>query len=296
MSLKYIGTFAIGAFLYDPLFLIYRNYVYKMPDFPSTYGENSYALITGATDGIGKGFCEALASKGLNIVLVSRNPEKLSKVADELSQKYKISTITHAIVLSNPSEEDFLALKQKTDKIDVSILINNAGAVSYKTTKELSYKDINTLLMLNAGSVMHLLSRYLPDLNKRNHRSAVINLSSFTAVRPFPYISLYSATKAFDHYVTEGLSYEYKDNIDVLSFQPATVITNATPNEKPSWSSCTVKDCVESALIDLGKRRTSHGCYNHELLAWAVRWVPETIRLHMFGRIIPGVIKRRTGN
>ncbi|OMJ94071.1 hypothetical protein SteCoe_2843 [Stentor coeruleus] len=293
MKLETIGFIALGAFLSDPLFIAYKTYYWSMPDIYNRYGHGSYALVTGATDGIGKGFCEALAEKGINIILVSRTQEKLDKVANELSKKYGVSCVTHAIDLSKAKAEEYAALKKKTDSLDMSMLINNAGVVCYKKTKELTFDEIQDTINLNSGSVMHLLNMYLPVLEQRKGRSAVINLSSFLAVRPSPLISLYSGTKAFNHYVSQGLSEEYRDSIDVMSYQPATIITNATPNEKPSWRSCTVEESVRGALIDLGRRNLTHGHWNHELMAWAVRWVPEKIRIRLMAQGIDKIIKQR---
>ena len=85
MKLKYIGALAITAFLYDPAYIAYKTFYAQMPDL-NKYGEETYALITGATDGIGKGFCEEFASRGVNIILVSRNQEKLDAVSKELRE------------------------------------------------------------------------------------------------------------------------------------------------------------------------------------------------------------------
>lgn len=293
MKLKTIGFLALGVFLSDPLFIAYKNYYWSMPDIYNRYGHDSYAIVTGATDGIGKGFCEALAQKGINIVLVSRTQEKLDKVANELSKKYGVKCVTHAIDLSKAKAEEYAALKLKTDALEVSMLINNAGCVCYKKTKELSFDEIQDTINLNSGSVMHLLNMYLPVFEKRKGRSAVINLSSFLAVRPAPLISLYSGTKAFNHYISQGLSEEYRDSVDIMSFQPATIITNATPNEKPSWRSCTVEQSVKGALTDLGRRNLSHGHWNHELMAWAVRWAPEKVRMRLMAQGMDQIIKQR---
>lgn len=293
MRLRAIGLLAFGIFTYDPMYIAYKNLLCEVPDIKNIYGSGSYAIITGATDGIGKGFCEALAEKGMNIILISRTQEKLDRVAKEISEKYGIKCVTHAMDLSKASDHDYIELKKKTDVLDVSMLINNVGKVSYSRTKELKYNEIEEIINLNSVSMMHLLRMYLPTFERRRVRSAVINLSSFLAVRPMPIVSLYSGTKAFNHYLTEGLSEEYGDCIDILSFQPATVITNSTLNEKPSWRSCTVQQSVRGALLDLGRRRTTHGHWNHELLAWAIGWVPERIRLKYMIHSIDQTIKIR---
>ena len=296
MVFRFIGGVTFLTMMYDPAKIWFRETYKPSPDLKIKYGIGSYALVTGATDGIGKAFCEALAQKGINIILVSRNQKRLDRVATEIAEKHGVKTVTHSIDLSKATESDFAALKQKTAGLDVSMLINNAGEVSYKLTKELNYSDIERITQLNSVSVLHLIDMYLADLHQRRPRSAVINHSSFLAVRPVPYMSVYSATKAFNHYLTEGLSEEYRETIDFLSFQPATIITKAVPNESPSWFTASAEESVNRALSDLGARRTSHGAYNHEFMAWVLRWTPEAIRIRVLARVIPKVIEKRTGN
>ena len=286
----------VGTYLtYDMGYEVYKKFAVRLPNFHSVYGHGSYALITGATEGIGKGFAEILASRGMNLVLVSRSSFKLQTLADELEEKYKVKTLIHAIDLSTAKEKEYKDLKKKTDAVDVSILINNAGQVSYKKTADFSYGEIEKLVNLNSVSVLHLLNMYLPHLQNRGYRSAIINLSSSLAVRPMPYLTLYSSTKAFDHYLSIGLSEEYKDSIDILSFQPATVTTRGTKFDS-SWRSETVEDSVTGALKDLGVRRTTHGTLKHQFFATLIKTVPEFLRLNKGYEFLEKIGKSRLEN
>lgn len=280
---------------YDIWYEVYKKFWVNLPNFASVYGHGSYAIITGATEGIGKGFAEVLASRGMNLVLVSRSSFKLQTLADELEDKYKIKTLIHAIDLSTAKEKDYKDLKKKTDAVDVSMLINNAGQVSYKKTTDFSFGEIEKLVTLNSVSVIHLLNIYLPHLQSRGYRSAIINLSSLLAVKPMPYLTLYSSTKAFDHYLSIGLSEEYKDSIDILSFQPSTVTTRGT-NFDSSWRSETVQNSVTGALKDLGVRKTTHGTIKHQLFASLLQILPESIRLNKGYETLEKIGKSRLDN
>lgn len=276
---KNLCLLSLGAYCtYDIWYEIYKKYYVPLPNFISVYGPGSYVIVTGATEGIGKGFAEVLASKGMNLVLVSRTQYKLEVLAEELTEKYKVKTITHAIDLSNASEKDYKELKKKTDKVDVSMLINNAGIISLKTIENLNRSEIEKIVTLNSLSVIYMLNMYLPQLKNRGYRSAIINMSSHLAVRPMPHVVLYSSTKAFNHYLSVGLSEEYRDSIDILSFQPSTISTKGA-NFDSSWRSVTVEESVTGALKDLGVRKTTHGTIKHQLFASFIQFLPEQIRL-----------------
>lgn len=294
--IKNIFFISVGAYCtYDIWYEAYKKYYVPLPHFISRYGPGSYVIITGATEGIGKGFAEILASKGMNLVLVSRNQAKLQTLASGLEGKYKVKTIIHAMDLSMAGENEYLDLKKKTDRVDVSMLINNAGMVSFKTTEEFTHAEIEKMVTLNSVSVIHMLNMYLPQLKSRAYRSAIINMSSHLAVRPMPHLVLYSSTKAMNHYLSVGLSEEYRDSIDVLSFQPSTISTRAA-NFDSSWRSVTVEDAVTGALKDLGVRRTTHGTMKHQLFASLVQILPESVRLTQGFKFLRDLGKSRTEN
>jgi 17beta-estradiol 17-dehydrogenase / very-long-chain 3-oxoacyl-CoA reductase len=293
MILKGIGLLGLGVFFSRPAFLLYKNFFYTLPDFQGKYGKGSYALVTGATDGIGKGFSEVLASKGINIILVSRDQTRLDKAAKELNDKYGVKTVTYAIDLSKASEAQYEELKKKTSGLDISILINNAGVVVYDLVDELKYNQINEIVTLNCSSIVQLLNIYLPQLEKRSSRSAVINTSSFSGFKPMPYMTLYSSTKTFASFLARGLGKQYEHKIDFLSYQPGTVITKAVPGQKPAAKACTIEQSVNDALKDLGKRAITHGYYNHEFIVWVFTWLPEWYRLKFFADYMPKLIKER---
>ncbi len=116
--------------IYRLLLWIYRVTLRKRLDFKSRYGEGSWALITGATDGIGKGFTFSLAKEGFNIIQVSRSPEKLKTCEEELRNKYpNIKVVSLPFDFSkkvqlNDYSSDFSEI---LSKYDVSILVNNVG-------------------------------------------------------------------------------------------------------------------------------------------------------------------------
>mmetsp|Transcript_32643 Transcript_32643/g.32352 ORF Transcript_32643/g.32352 Transcript_32643/m.32352 type:complete len:125 (+) Transcript_32643:33-407(+) len=99
------------------------------PDF-SEYGNDSWALVTGASDGLGLAISEFLASQGFNIILIGRNQEKLIQVSTQLKEKYPVQIRNIIKDFSDSSKNPqkfFLDIKEQTKDLDVSILVNNVG-------------------------------------------------------------------------------------------------------------------------------------------------------------------------
>lgn len=274
---------------------IYKQYYVTLPTFISVYGKDSYALITGGSEGIGKGFADALASKGINVILVARNKEKLEKAKEDIEKRFKVKVITHSMDLSQSSEQNFRALKSKTDAVDVSFLINNAATICGKKLRDFTHDEVERVVSLNCTSVVHLMQLYLPQLEKRGYRSAVINVGSSSGVSPMPFCSLYSSTKVFSSYIAIGTSEEYRNTVDFLSFMPSTV---STPSSKfdQSWRAETVDDAVLAALKDLGRKRYTYGTVKHTFICLLLKVIPDSILLNALYTKLEKLYKDRQGS
>ena len=143
------------------------------------YGEGSWALITGSTDGIGKAFAIALAKRGFNIVIFGRKEEKLKTVGDLLTSSYgvKVKAIqADFAVCTKP--EFFENIYKQTEGLDISILINNVGTSKMNLFSRLDKAAIMDMINVNVLPLVLLTRQYINDLLKRPRRSAIINLSA----------------------------------------------------------------------------------------------------------------------
>lgn len=164
----------------------------------TAYG--SWALVTGATDGIGLALARQLARRNLNLLLVGRNPEKLSRVSSDIKEKYggvRIETLV--IDFAGDVEEGVGRLKAKIEGMDVGILVNNAG-ISYPYAQYLHEVDeglIGDLIRVNVEAVTRVTRAVLPGMVERR-RGAVVNVGSgVAAVLPSePLYAVYTATKS----------------------------------------------------------------------------------------------------
>jgi uncharacterized protein len=170
--------------------------------------ENKLALITGASSGIGASIAKLLSSKGISVILVARNQEKLSSLCSSI-----ISSGGNASYLTcdlSKSENRILLYKQIVSKFGIpDILINNAGVGWYGFFSEMSWKDAENLIELNIIAPTHLISLFLQDMLKKE-RSHIINIGSIIGKLPEQGVALYSASKGYLDSFTKSLYRELK--------------------------------------------------------------------------------------
>lgn len=160
----------------------------------------SWALVTGPTDGIGKGFAFQLARKGLNLVLVGRNPDKLKEVSDAIQAKYGKTQIKNVVVdFSGDLNEGMKRIEEAIEGIDVGVLINNVG-VSYPYARFFHEVDevlLMNLIKVNVEGTTKVTKAVLPGMLKRK-KGAIVNIGSGAAIviPSDPLYAVYAATKA----------------------------------------------------------------------------------------------------
>jgi hypothetical protein len=175
----------------------------------STEWQGKWALVTGASAGIGKALAEELAAGGTHLVLTARRRDRLEELANALTARHKIKTEIFVADLTRPDapQEIFNFTKQKSLEID--LLINNAGFGGYGEFPTVDTSLLLNMVQVNCSAVVHLTRLYLPDMIARKHGDIMI-LASTAAFQAVPYISTYAATKAFDLLLAEGLAEEMK--------------------------------------------------------------------------------------
>jgi len=182
----------------------------------------SYALITGASKGIGKAIAWELAAKGHNLLLVSRSEGLLKEVADAIRKKHSVLVDYFPVDLS----ESDSALKIKNwclnKNYSVSVLVNNAGYALWGNFEKLKLEDQTNMMTLNMQAVVNLSYEMLPILRKEK-QAYILNVSSTTAYQAIPTLSIYAATKVFVLLFSRGLRQELIDtNVSVSCLSPGT--------------------------------------------------------------------------
>jgi len=272
--------------IYKILSIIYKTFIRKPFNLLERYGSDSWVLVTGATDGIGKEFCEQFAKLGFNIILVSRNEEKLQITKNEIIQKYpNVKAIHIQFDFSKQTHtEDFdKTFRGLSDQYDISVLINNVGFAVGLPFKYIETKQISEMVNINCMSQPLLTSIFIKGLISRKNRSAVIDLSSISSLMPIPKLSVYAATKVFNNYVTRALAEELKgENIDFLSVKPAFVASNMSQKKADGYYVITPEQCVTGVLRDLGHETETFGHWTHKLQGFFFRMMYVFIKSGLF--------------
>ncbi|WP_129708735.1 SDR family NAD(P)-dependent oxidoreductase [Priestia megaterium] len=179
-----------------------------------------YALITGASGGIGKELAYQFAKDGHPVILVARSADKLAAIGENLKSTYNIEVITVVKDLSREEEIQSLYKELKNKKMHVDYLVNNAGFGLYGKFIETALDEELNMIDLNIQALTHLTKLFLPDMVKRN-RGKILNIASVAAFMPGPLMTVYYATKAYVLSFTEALENELRGtNVTVSALCP----------------------------------------------------------------------------
>jgi uncharacterized protein len=184
--------------------------------------KGKWALVTGASAGIGKALAHELGRGGTNLVLTARRKDRLEALAQEVIAKYKIhSEICVADLAQATAPQEIFQFTQGKS-LNIDLLVNNAGFGKYGEFPTVETERLLEMVQVNCTAVVHLTRLYLPGMMAKRSGDVLIvaSTASFQAV---PYISTYAATKAFDLFLAEGLAEEMKPyGVRVCALCPGT--------------------------------------------------------------------------
>jgi short-subunit dehydrogenase len=170
---------------------------------------SKWALVTGASAGIGQALAEELAAGGTHLIVTARRRERLEELAARLRKAHGVSVeIVVADLAQRAAREELFAFTREKG-IAVELLVNNAGLGAYGEFPEMERERLLEMVEVNVAAVIHLTHLFLPGMVERR-RGDVLILSSTAAFQAVPYISAYAATKAFDLLFGEGLAEEMR--------------------------------------------------------------------------------------
>lgn len=209
MIASLVGGLVLARFSLKFIISFYQ-YFLRAGKNPTKFGK--WAVITGATDGIGKAYAMALAKKGMNVLLISRTESKLKAVKDEIDAK-GYSGVEVDFVVCDYSNFDSKAketVSKSVENLDIGILINNVG-VSYRYPRyfhEITDEEVTALIEMNVNSTTWM-TRYIIGGMIERKRGAIVNISSGSAMYTMPLLAEYSAAKSFIEKFTLALNAEY---------------------------------------------------------------------------------------
>jgi len=169
-----------------------------------------WALITGASSGIGKEFAYQLAAVGMNLVLVARREELLDNLADELRHLYRVKILPIAQDLSQADAITTIKIRLAANEVKLRLLCNNAAFGHWGRFEDTSEKIYDEMVRVNIVAMVSMCHQFLPELASFPS-SAIINVSSPAAFQPVPYMAVYAATKAFVHSFSLAIYEEWRN-------------------------------------------------------------------------------------
>lgn len=228
-----------------------------MKNFKNKYSD--YALITGASSGIGKEFANQIAGRGLNLVLVARRKNKLDELAVKLQKQHNV--IVKTIELDLLKENAVETLRSETKDLNIGLLIPNAGIETHGSFIENDYNQESKVVKLNTLIPMQLAHAFSAKMVQRN-KGGILFISSTFGHQSVPYFANYSATKSYILSIGQALNYELKQfGVDVTVLSPGLTKTEMSQNMhgidfgKMPIIEMEVEPVVKKALNALGKKQ-----------------------------------------
>ena len=244
----------------------YEVFIVKGYNYPERYGKDSWAVVTGSTDGIGLELCRSIAKRGLNVVLISRTESKLVARCSELSKEFPEIKFHYVVgdFSANTSVKFYEEIFEKLEDKDVSMLFNNVGSFATKMGRA-SKEDLRASVAINCYPAVLLTKVFTQSMIRREKKSAIVNVGSVSSKVPSFQMAPYCATKsfAFQFMMKERKVYGHK--IDFFCAMPGWVTTKMIPNRKVDQLTITVEDATENICRLVGSVSWSPGHWKHHI-------------------------------
>ncbi|XP_015182847.1 PREDICTED: hydroxysteroid dehydrogenase-like protein 1 [Polistes dominula] len=251
-------------------------------DFRTKFGE--WAVVTGSTDGIGKAYAKELATRHINLILISRSLVKLEKTRSELLN-------INPNIIVKIIEADFSKGKPIFEKIraqlnvPIGILVNNVGKM-YKYPMyldEVPEDELWELIMINVGAAT-MMTRLIIEQMKQRGKGAIVNISSGSEHQPLPLMTVYAATKTYLKSFSDAIRKEYSHfgitiqhlvplfiNTKMNSFSPSLQVSSLFVPNATTYA--------KNAIATLGKVDTSSGYWAHGIQTFIILIAPMSLRV-----------------
>lgn len=260
------------------------------PGFAAKYGP--WALVTGASDGIGAAFAADLAARGLNLLLVARRGDRLEALAGRLRAAHRVEV--RVVAADFGTEAGIAAVLAAAEGTEVGLYVGAAGFgtagpfVRNSIAQELNMIDVNCRALC---ALAHPLAR----LMQVRGRGGIVLMSSIVAFQGVANSANYAATKAYVQTLAEGLAAELRPfGVDVLASAPGPVDTGfATRADMRMESAATPEVVARATLAALGRRRTVRPGGLAKLLGYGLGMLPRGLRSRILGQIMTGMTRHR---
>ena len=222
-----------------------------MTDFKTKYGP--WALVAGASEGLGAAFAETLAKRGLNLILIARRLDKLAELAAELKNTYKIEVNYYAVDLADFQQPKLLVSQLE---FPIGLLVYNAAYAPIGYFEDIAEEDLSKIVDVNIKTPL-LLSKLVSTNMISRGKGGIVLMSSLAGTQGSPKIATYAASKAFNIILAEGIWHELrKHGIDVLATCAGAITTpgyKTAQNTKDALGTLDANTVAKTTLNALGK-------------------------------------------
>jgi uncharacterized protein len=251
--------------------------------FRSRYGP--WALITGASDGIGKEMAVEIAALGVNVVLCARRRDRLEAIAGDLAAAHGVQTHIVAADLVQPDGADLL--EQQTRHLDIGFAVLSAGFATSGPFSDTALASELEMISLNVTVVTRLAHTFAQRMAARGSGGIVL-MGSILGRQGVPWVSCYAATKGYVRILAEGLHHELQPRgIDVLSLEAGPVHTGFEVRAGLKYSFAATPEVVaQAAVAELGKRSSVVPGWRARFLVLSTAFLPRGLRIRILGDVM----------
>lgn len=245
-----------------------------------------WALVTGASSGLGEAYAVALAARGFPLVLTARRRDRLEALAARLGKAHGVETLVVEADLSQRGAPE--AVRDAVGAREVGLLVNNAGFGFSGRFAEHDPAGTDEMIQLNCAAVVRLTHLFLPAMLARR-RGGVVIVASVAGYQADPWFAVYGATKAFDLLFAEALWSELRGTgVDVLAVSPGETRTefHERAHAKRQFSGMTPEFVIERSLAALGGPPSVVPGIASKLIAYAHRFFPRRFVIAATGSVL----------
>ncbi|ORZ39331.1 hypothetical protein BCR44DRAFT_51331 [Catenaria anguillulae PL171] len=244
-------------------------------------GTGAWAVITGASDGIGKEFALQLAKAKFNVVILARTESKLVELAQEIRDTHKVEVKVIPFDFSTTATADYTRLGTQLAALDIGVLVNNVGTNHEFPIPFLEEQAtvVDRIVNVNISSILKVTQLVAPAMVTKK-RGLILNVGSFAGLLPQPLLSVYSGSKSFLLTWSQALGRELKPaKVDVQCLSTYFVVSNMSKIRKPSAMIPTARTYVRQALAKLGNPGGANTPFTstpnpmHALVNWIINHV-----------------------
>ncbi|MCG8374551.1 MAG: SDR family NAD(P)-dependent oxidoreductase [Balneolales bacterium] len=258
-------------------------------NFQTKYGP--WAVVTGASSGIGKELALRIAENGIHTILVARNTDRLTALKSQIRERYNVKAeIVTADLADNGVQEVITSVRGK----DIGLFVGAAGFGTSGLLLENSIHEELNMLDVNCSALLALTHHFAQAFSLKK-RGGIILLSSIVAFQGVPYATNYAATKAYVQSLAEGLYHELKlHHVDVLAAAPGPVITGFGERANMQMGNALKPEAIALPILKaLGKKRTVLPGLLTKILTYSLKTVPRWGKTRIMMQVMKGMTRHQ---